>query len=534
MAAIDPDRVAQASFGTARRGFDPHEVRAYLGRVAAELRRLGAEADRPRPPTPVDELSDAELGARLGEEATLVLQAARDTAAGVRQRAEDRARELAGDAAGEATRTVAAAEEEAGRLRRAAGDEIEAARDRARDLTRAAREQRDATLAELDGHHRRAVGRLGELTSVCDQLEEGLRQLTQHTAAAEQALRRARIAAAEAAQAAQAAEAAESSGPPGRGAEEPEAEDRDAAPPPAAPPAAGHPGAEAVTPPAAAAPAGPSTPPPPVRRRLLGDDDLPVAVPEGGPLAPRAGQYDPAPPPPPVVGAEDRPRPEVVQDLFAELRAARSTPDAPAVDQPGLFTRRDELATESGASTVRLVKRALADAENGVLAAVEGGDPPTLGDLLAGWPALLGPPLREAAVAARALAGGSPSDGEPVLDDLVVAVPADAEDRLGARLGALGADADRRRVRAAFREWRSERLAPCVDGVVAGAIARGVAATAAGDDPVAWRCHPDGGCPDGEDNQLAGTVALGDRFPTGHVLPPGCEGCRCLVVPAGH
>src|SRR3954470_18791327 len=38
--SLDPDEVSERSFPTAFRGFDPVQVRAFLGTVADELRRL--------------------------------------------------------------------------------------------------------------------------------------------------------------------------------------------------------------------------------------------------------------------------------------------------------------------------------------------------------------------------------------------------------------------------------------------------------------------------------------------------------------
>jgi hypothetical protein len=42
----------------------------------------------------------------------------------------------------------------------------------------------------------------------------------------------------------------------------------------------------------------------------------------------------------------------------------------------------------------------------------------------------------------------------------------------------------------------------------------------------------DGGspCPDAEDNALAGAVAAGEAFPTGHRHPPAHPGCRCVLA----
>jgi hypothetical protein len=51
--------------------------------------------------------------------------------------------------------------------------------------------------------------------------------------------------------------------------------------------------------------------------------------------------------------------------------------------------------------------------------------------------------------------------------------------------------------------------------------------------PLVWTIDPAGApCPDCEDNSLAGEVAAGDAFPTGHTSAPAHPGCRCLTLPA--
>src|SRR4051812_50225378 len=92
---IGADDVARKQFDTAFRGFDQHEVRAYLARVATELaslqerekglrERLAALEAKPAPaPMAEDELENA-----LGAETTRVLHAAREAAAEIRSRAE--------------------------------------------------------------------------------------------------------------------------------------------------------------------------------------------------------------------------------------------------------------------------------------------------------------------------------------------------------------------------------------------------------------------------------------------------------------
>jgi hypothetical protein len=48
-----------------------------------------------------------------------------------------------------------------------------------------------------------------------------------------------------------------------------------------------------------------------------------------------------------------------------------------------------------------------------------------------------------------------------------------------------------------------------------------------------WAIDPnEAACADCEDNSLAGPVAAGESFPTGHTSAPAHPGCRCLTLPA--
>jgi DivIVA domain-containing protein len=109
---LQPDEVARRTFATARRGFDPSEVREYLEQVgremtaaqehAKELRELLAEAER-RAQNPV--LDEVTLTEALGQETVRVLRSAHDAAAELLRRAET-----------DANRMVTEAQEEAGKL----------------------------------------------------------------------------------------------------------------------------------------------------------------------------------------------------------------------------------------------------------------------------------------------------------------------------------------------------------------------------------------------------------------------------------
>ena len=98
-----PTSVRDANFPTARRGFDQNEVREFLHMVAAELARMqereryldqelrSMRLQRPGPPP---ELDDETLARLLGEETTRILQAARESAAAIRAKAEEAAERM--------------------------------------------------------------------------------------------------------------------------------------------------------------------------------------------------------------------------------------------------------------------------------------------------------------------------------------------------------------------------------------------------------------------------------------------------------
>lgn len=89
------------------------------------------------------------------------------------------------------------------------------------------------------------------------------------------------------------------------------------------------------------------------------------------------------------------------------------------------------------------------------------------------------------------------------------------------------------RIGAAYREWRGERIERLAEDRAVEAFGAGVLAGSGRNLGVRWVRNENGpGCADCEDNALAGAVAPGDAFPTGHRHPPAHAGCRCLVVPA--
>src|SRR5919109_5669990 len=93
---LSADDVAQRTFATSFRGLDAGEVRAFLGRVAEQLREAeahiadlterlaAAEARAAHPQLDVETLTTA-----LGEETARILKSAQDAAADIRAKAED-------------------------------------------------------------------------------------------------------------------------------------------------------------------------------------------------------------------------------------------------------------------------------------------------------------------------------------------------------------------------------------------------------------------------------------------------------------
>lgn len=86
------------------------------------------------------------------------------------------------------------------------------------------------------------------------------------------------------------------------------------------------------------------------------------------------------------------------------------------------------------------------------------------------------------------------------------------------------------RLRAAYREVRSQRLAGLVELHLLGAFGEGQLAAAPAGGEARWVSDSCG--PDCLDNALAGPVAFGEAFPTGHVAPPAFPGCRCTLTRA--
>ncbi|MPY92940.1 MAG: DivIVA domain-containing protein [Acidimicrobiia bacterium] len=221
-------------------------------------------------------------------------------------------------------------------------------------------------------------------------------------------------------------------------------------------------------------------------------------------------------------------------------------PDADAV----AVHRRDAQVAVAARDLARLLKLRLADDQNELLERARSSGSFAAEDL----PSVAERKVAYAELAARELAasadigwrsmGTADADAAAIaaavdVGDAAAAVADELLDELHERLEAsVGADADAftERARALFRKVRNQRASSVAEHAVLVAFGRGqlAAALAAGEGDeaslVRWASHSCG--PDCLDNSLAGPVAPGDAFPTGHLHPPAFPGCGCLLVVA--
>ncbi|HSM67133.1 MAG TPA: hypothetical protein VK860_12565, partial [Ilumatobacteraceae bacterium] len=284
---------------------------------------------------------------------------------------------------------------------------------------------------------------------------------------------------------------------------------------------------------------------------------------------------------------------DVVVDLFARLRAESVTlePDeddtddfaefvdeqapadeSPVIDEPSAaaepadvdeadvdeaeeleptpFEQRDADLTPIIVTAARKLKRVLADEQNQVLETLRRNEPvrdldavlPATDDHVARYIDAISDDLHAAAAAGAAMFGRTTKLRKA---DATAAATAAAEVLaewlvvpLRERLERCVVDGDgdnpeiSKRVRAVYREWKTQHIDEQLDDVVRAAHGRGVLGAVDAGTPVVWACdatHPS--CADCDDNTLAGEVAAGEAFPTGHTFAPAHIGCRCLLVP---
>ncbi len=178
-----PASVRDANFPTSRRGFDQSEVREFLRMVAAELARMqereryldqelrSMRLHRPGPPP---ELDDETLARLLGEETTRILQAARESAAAIRAKAEEAAERMLREAREDAQHLRDETDSEVTRRRRDAEQdaeaELEMAKQQGREMVEEARAYRERVLSELSRRRDLARQQIDQLVHGRDRL----------------------------------------------------------------------------------------------------------------------------------------------------------------------------------------------------------------------------------------------------------------------------------------------------------------------------------------------------------------------------
>jgi hypothetical protein len=253
-----------------------------------------------------------------------------------------------------------------------------------------------------------------------------------------------------------------------------------------------------------------------------------------------------------------------VDDLFARLRADRAdkvaraesvlasteapeapepVPAPPDAETPDLevLATRDQALADAERGLVKSLKRALADEQNEVLDALRRlKGAPTIVALLpdpavhdARYDAVLSGAAGEAAATGGKVAGGSAGGPGSVPADFGRSVAGDLRLRVGRAIDESSGDVETLAdaISSSYREWKTARVEPLASDAIAASFAAGIYAAA--DGHIRWVVDPaEGGCPDCDDNALAGAIPKGALFPTGQLHPPAHTGCRCAVVDA--
>jgi DivIVA domain-containing protein len=587
--SLSADLIAQRGFGTARRGFDPDEVRTFLNQVAREFRAV-----RQREAALEQSLREAEyraahpswdentLMSAVGEETASILRSAHAAAADIRARAEenaarilkeghDQAEAMRGDAQTVLSARTEEAEAAASRIREAAAADAERIRDGALQQAEAIRQQTDAErraiveaaqstreriLGDLARRRRVAVVQIEQLRAGRERLLESYRVVRRTLEEVTDELQRADAEARAAAEAVgrRQASAQEHAAPPVD-----EARSTDSG-------AGSEPGPAAATGEAASVrdlfariradqqeastqtePASAETPP--------AGESLVTGQ------APGTGEPSPTGEVPPAGDAATTGDALATRDASpnregdppaSDAGSERAQAKVPNADET-MLQRRDEAIGTIEANLAKRLKRVLQDEQNDLLdrlrnvkdkqaadAILIGRDVQTARFADAGRPA-----LEQAArvgstfvtsLEGRDSAGGEVAGLDVLTDGMASAVVDPLRRRLEEVLGE-GSESDptalAESIGGAYREWKTHRIEQAATDHVAGAFAAGAFSATSDGARLRWVVDDvDGPCPDCDDNALAGALPKGEAYPTGQAHPPAHPGCRCLLVPA--
>ncbi len=188
-------------------------------------------------------------------------------------------------------------------------------------------------------------------------------------------------------------------------------------------------------------------------------------------------------------------------------------------------------------------KRSLQDEQNDLLDRIRKskGAPkaidllPSDDDQHRSWSNVLQGPLTSAYAGGYALGAGSKTRKQvpaSILNDLAADIVVRLRRQLVTAIDdAPDADAIVARLGARYREFKAQELEDVVGDALAAVWAKGTFDSTPGGTGLRWVPEVVGRCPDCDDNGLE-TTLIGQSFPTGALLPPAHQGCRCLLVPA--
>jgi hypothetical protein len=236
-----------------------------------------------------------------------------------------------------------------------------------------------------------------------------------------------------------------------------------------------------------------------------------------------------------LAAVQPDPQPQPEPEPEAEAATATATADQ------ALLATRDEAVVDAERGLVRSMKRALADEQNEVLDALRRlRGAPSLTTLLpeiavhdARYGAVLSTGAAIAAKAGGEVAGGDSGDASKVAAELGHNLASDIRIRVERAVEECSGDVETlaEAISSTYREWKTARVERLARDAITAAFASGVYAGTSG--ALRWIVDPaEGGCPDCDDNVLAGATAKGTPFPTGVLHPPAHIGCRCVAVAA--
>ena len=249
-------------------------------------------------------------------------------------------------------------------------------------------------------------------------------------------------------------------------------------------------------------------------------------------------------------------KPGVSNTTTSTTNTTQSTNQAPVSVRPDpqIFTKRDEAIDPIVEALAKKLKRVLADEENSVLNYLQNKKAqvaletvlPSFDSQVQSFVEATSKDLIEAAMAgAQSLSKSLKADLRKKISNTTVmqvmskkladAIVLPLRTRIQKCVEKSAGDTSEMSslIRTVYREWKMQQIDKLVSDIARLAYSRGAYLVLDAGTKVCWMVDPNGpACSDAEDNSLAGTIALGENFPTGHEHPVVHSGCRCLVVPS--